>query len=243
MPQLAEQVEKTPLLARYGRISTEGAVEVSVAHHGHGITLPGSFHATLTAGKVKIISLPTTPFGLPSVGNTAPAGVSTGYLVGASQIAAQNLRQYLGNVAYQQGRLELDLGIAVHRVQPEVPFNTLVGSVTARQQTPEAVPTPEVKEIIPKKNSTEAERRLGKHNRLLGSLISAIETEALKRHIAITKLTVHPAWSHEYEENSGIVINTEIKGNAEERFALWDAVSEKTEKLQAFFDPEDGKFL
>jgi hypothetical protein len=40
-------------------------------------------------------------------------------------------------------------------------------------------------------------------------------------------LSPEPAWSHEYDEHNGVVIDIEIKADPDKRFSYWDALSEQ----------------
>ena len=52
-----------------------------------------------------------------------------------------------------------------------------------------------------------------------------------------------PAWSHEYEERTGIVIEAEIEGSTDQRFSLWDTVCEQISKLQESLPKKESRFL
>ena len=78
----------------------------------------------------------------------------------------------------------------------------------------------------------EAKKRLAGHEILARRLYELIEKQALHRKIPVRKIAVLPAWSHEYEERTGIVIEAEIEGTTDERFSLWDTVCEQIGKLQ-----------
>ena len=73
----------------------------------------------------------------------------------------------------------------------------------------------------------EAKKRLAGHEILARRLYELIEKQALHRKIPVRKIAVLPAWSHEYEERTGIVIEAEIEGTTDERFSLWDTVCEQ----------------
>ena len=78
----------------------------------------------------------------------------------------------------------------------------------------------------------EAKKRLAGHEILARRLYELIEKQASDRKIPVRKIAVLPAWSREFEERTGIVIEAEIEGTTDERFSLWDTVCEQIGKLQ-----------
>ena len=48
---------------------------------------------------------------------------------------------------------------------------------------------------------------------------------------------------HESDEQTGIVIDVEVKATAAERFFYWDAVCERLHQLEASLSPEEQRFL
>lgn len=54
---------------------------------------------------------------------------------------------------------------------------------------------------------------------------------------------MRPAWSHEYDEHTGIVIDVEIHATADERFLYWDAVCARFNQLEESLSPEEISFL
>lgn len=239
-PGLAEQIEKVGLLSRHAPISSEELGEKEIIR-GYGITSPGSFQGiAFTARQAKVITLPTS-LGLPSVGNTVPF-YSYSYRPG-SEAAPQNLIEYVGKVLHQPGAA-FDFGITGYRAR-SITFDTLIGCINAHRQAavePVASSAAETASISAQ-ISTDAERRVAKHKGLVGRLVSTIVTEAKKLDIRLLKVTVTPAWSHEYEETNGVVMEAEIKGNADERFLLWDSVGERIGVLQDLVGDTERQFL
>lgn len=91
--------------------------------------------------------------------------------------------------------------------------------------------------------SSEAERRFRGHEKVVQEVLSLAEKEARARGISLVKIDVRPAWSHEYEERTGVVIDVEIKATAEERFSYWDAVCEWLDQLADSLPPKEQRFL
>ena len=89
----------------------------------------------------------------------------------------------------------------------------------------------------------EAKKRLAGHENLARGLYELIEKQASDRKIPVRKIAVLPAWSHEYEERTGIVIEAEIEGTTDERFSLWDTVCEQIGKPQKSLPEKESRFL
>lgn len=91
--------------------------------------------------------------------------------------------------------------------------------------------------------SQEARQRLKGHERL-AQAVSALATEdAQARGLSLLKIDVRPAWSHEYDEHTGVVIDVEVQATPDERFAYWDAVCERLHQLDDTLPPEEQHFL
>ena len=89
----------------------------------------------------------------------------------------------------------------------------------------------------------EATRRFRGHEKVVHAVCSLAQEEAQARGLAILKIDVRPAWSHEYDERTGIVIDVEIKASSEERFSYWDTVCELLNELAESVLPEERCFL
>jgi hypothetical protein len=89
----------------------------------------------------------------------------------------------------------------------------------------------------------EAQKRLAGHEILARRLYELIERQASAREISVRKIVVLPAWSNEYEERTGIVIEAEIEGSTDQRFSLWDTVCEQIGKLQKSLPAKESRFL
>jgi hypothetical protein len=91
--------------------------------------------------------------------------------------------------------------------------------------------------------SDESARRLRGHEKLLENLVFVAEREAAARGISLLKIDVLPAWSHEYDEKTGVVVHAEVRATDEQRFSLWDAISERIDSLYDTVTPKEKKFL
>jgi hypothetical protein len=91
--------------------------------------------------------------------------------------------------------------------------------------------------------SPEVSKRLKGHEQLVQNICVLASQEAHSRGLTLYKVDIRPAWSHESDEQTGIVIDVEIKATADERFAYWDAVCERVSQLEASLSPEEQRFL
>jgi hypothetical protein len=81
----------------------------------------------------------------------------------------------------------------------------------------------------------EGKRRL-KGFEKISERVYAIIREQLKAYQTQATVKVRPAWSHEYEDSSSVVIDIEIVGNDDRRLLLWDSISSKIEGLSTAQD-------
>ncbi|MBI3798979.1 MAG: hypothetical protein HY268_18695 [Deltaproteobacteria bacterium] len=89
----------------------------------------------------------------------------------------------------------------------------------------------------------EAARRFRDHERIVYEVCSLAKEEAQARGLVLLRVDVRPAWSHEYDERTGIVIDVEIRASSDERFSYWDAVCERLNQLEDLLSPEEQRFL
>jgi len=89
----------------------------------------------------------------------------------------------------------------------------------------------------------EAARRFRGHERIMHEVCSLAKEEAQSRGLTLLRIDVRPAWSHEYDEQTGVVIDVEIKASSDERFSYWDAVCERLNELEEAVPPEERGFL
>jgi len=91
--------------------------------------------------------------------------------------------------------------------------------------------------------SPEVSRRLKGYEQLVQSIYVLASQEARRHGLTLYKIDIRPAWSHESDEHTGVVIDLEVKATADERFAYWDAVCERVSQLEAALSPEEQRFL
>ncbi len=87
----------------------------------------------------------------------------------------------------------------------------------------------------------DAKQRLANHEVLARKIYSVI-CEQLNAFQSIAKIRVRPSWSHEYDDETGIVIDVELKVDSELRFLLWDVISAKVSDLRNISD-DDRAFI
>jgi hypothetical protein len=81
------------------------------------------------------------------------------------------------------------------------------------------------------------------HEKLAQTIGVLARKEAQAHELALLKIDIRPAWSHESNEQTGIVIDVEVKATASERFSYWDVVCERLHQLEASLSPEEQRFL
>ncbi len=89
----------------------------------------------------------------------------------------------------------------------------------------------------------EAAQRSSGYESIVQEVCSLAKEEAQTRGLALLQIDVRPAWSHEYDERTGVVIDVEIKATTDERFSYWDAVCERLNELEDSISPEERCFL
>jgi hypothetical protein len=89
----------------------------------------------------------------------------------------------------------------------------------------------------------EVKKRLAGHEQLVNSICALVRQEARDRGLALSTIDIRPAWSHESDEQTGVIIDVEVKATTDERFSYWDGVSERTHQLDASLSPEEKQFL
>jgi hypothetical protein len=90
--------------------------------------------------------------------------------------------------------------------------------------------------------SPAAQERISGNKSLVATVFGVIKEE-VKHAAVLPTITVRPAWSHEYEDLTGIVIEVEIEGDTEKRFTLWEAISSKLDALLDTISSEEQSFL
>lgn len=99
------------------------------------------------------------------------------------------------------------------------------------------------KQKITPEITDEAKRRLAGREYLQDKFLSIVEEEASGLNIALTRIAVRPGWSHEYQDQTGVVIEVEMAGNNDRRFGLWDAISVRLDALLSSLTGEEQAFL
>jgi len=81
------------------------------------------------------------------------------------------------------------------------------------------------------------------HEKLAQTICALARKEAQAHGLALLKIDIRPAWSHESNPQTGVVIDVEVKATAAERFSYWDTVCERLHQLEASLSPEEQRFL
>jgi hypothetical protein len=89
----------------------------------------------------------------------------------------------------------------------------------------------------------DAQKRLRGHEGLFHKLLFITRQEAAARRVSLRKIDALGAWSHEYENNNGVVIHVEVQGSDEERFSVWEGISERINLLHDTLFAEEREFL
>ena len=100
--------------------------------------------------------------------------------------------------------------------------------------------------IVPRREfriAPEAERRILGYEWLMQYLYEIVYDEMQRQRVSLRQLEVRPAWSNEYDDTTGVVIDVSIEGSVEQRFALWEVISSKIEALEAYMRPGDREFF
>ena len=91
--------------------------------------------------------------------------------------------------------------------------------------------------------SPDAAQRFRGHEGIVHQICSLVQEEAQARGLALLQIDVRPAWSHEYDERTGIVIDMEIRASSDERFSYWDAVCNRISDLEDLLPLKEKRFL
>ncbi|HXR36081.1 MAG TPA: hypothetical protein VN754_09055 [Candidatus Binataceae bacterium] len=89
----------------------------------------------------------------------------------------------------------------------------------------------------------EAILRYKHHRRLVSEICQMLGQIARERAVALERVDIRPAWSHEYEETRGIVVDIEVRSPTEEALAYWPLLSATLEQRALTFDAASRKFL
>jgi hypothetical protein len=87
------------------------------------------------------------------------------------------------------------------------------------------------------------ERRIKGYKKILLLVGDLVRDEAMKQGIRIRRIEARPAWSHEYDDQSAVVVEAEIEAAAEQRFSYWEAVSDRIDSLTDSLSARNRGFL
>jgi hypothetical protein len=118
-------------------------------------------------------------------------------------------------------------------------FNLVVKPLQVIESIPEAVLSARISVEV----SPEAAKRIQTHEPVVKSVVAIAEEEAQDRNLNVLYIKIRPAWSHEYEEHTGVVVEVKIRASTEERFSYWEAVSDQLNQLASGSPSQELRFL
>jgi hypothetical protein len=113
------------------------------------------------------------------------------------------------------------------------------GSQQRKLNQPLQGPTQKVAGTI----SAEAARRIAGREEILRRICELARSEAVQRGVQVNQVNIHPAWSHEYKEQAGVVVDVDVTASNDDRFSYWDALREGVDELAASLPPADRSWL
>jgi len=87
------------------------------------------------------------------------------------------------------------------------------------------------------------EQRVKGYKKILLLVGGLVRDEAMKQGIRVIRIEAGPAWSHEYDEQSAVVVEAEIEAGSDQRFSYWEAVSERIDSLGDSLSARNKGFL
>jgi hypothetical protein len=98
-------------------------------------------------------------------------------------------------------------------------------------------------ERIADATSSEAARRIAGREEILRRLCELAESAAREHGAQVKKVSIRPAWSHEYDERTGVVVDVDVIASDDTRFAYWEALNECLDKLAELLPAVDRNWL
>ncbi len=81
--------------------------------------------------------------------------------------------------------------------------------------------------------SAQAAKRIAGREEVVERICELAGAQAAKRNLRVNEISVHAAWSHEYDENTGVVVDVNVTASDEDRFSYWEALNERLDELAA----------
>ncbi len=100
-----------------------------------------------------------------------------------------------------------------------------------------------VVEVIADSISTQAAKRIAGREEVVVRICELARAQAAKRNLRVNEISVHAAWSHEYDENTGVVVDVDVTASDEDRFSYWEALNERLDELAASLPQNDSDWL
>jgi hypothetical protein len=88
----------------------------------------------------------------------------------------------------------------------------------------------------------EAARRIAGRDAIVARVCKLAESKA-GNGIRVRRVRVRPAWSHEYDERTGVVVDVEVSASDDNRFSYWEALNKSLDALGETLSPADRSWL
>jgi len=89
----------------------------------------------------------------------------------------------------------------------------------------------------------EVAKRIAGREQILRRVYELAQSEAAERGVKVKRVSIHPAWSREHVEKTGVVVDVDVVASSDERFSYWEALSESLCELADSLRPADGNWL
>lgn len=104
-------------------------------------------------------------------------------------------------------------------------------------------PPRDVVESIADSISAQAAKRIAGREEVVGRICEVARAQAAKHNLRVNEISIHAAWSHEYDENTGVVVDVNVTASDEDRFSYWEALNEGLDELAASLPQNDCDWL
>src|SRR5579864_1932855 len=90
---------------------------------------------------------------------------------------------------------------------------------------------------------TEVGQRIAGREEILERVCELAQSQAAKQRVEVKKVGIRPAWSHEYDEKTGVVVDVDVVASNDERFSYWEALGESLAELADTLPSVDANWL
>jgi hypothetical protein len=81
------------------------------------------------------------------------------------------------------------------------------------------------------------------HLKVLLRIRESIQKEAKAYGVRIRNVDIRPSYSHEDEDNSGVLVEVWVEADSQKRFSYWETLSKRVDSLANSLPPKDRDFL